>query len=85
MKYFYYDLCARSGDIDLYEYNDIDEFRDGFLWNRDVAAEYGDKTISRNKVNKLIDSGKEFDWELNGAIFIACNDIKTYEGGIYAN
>lgn len=85
MKYYYYDLCAGPGDIVLYEYKSKEEFKDGMLWNRDIAIEYGDKVKQKKIVMDALNKDKEFDFEFNGAIFIACNDIKTYEGGAYAN
>ena len=83
MKYYYYDLCAGQNDETLREYKDKEEFKSGMFWNRDIAIEYGDKVARKRDVMDALDKDIECDFEFNGAIFIACNDIKTYEGGVY--
>ena len=85
MNYYYYDICAKDGDIPVQMYKDYDEFCEGLLWNRDIAAENGDKVISKKKLERALASLKdnphmnEFEIELNGAIFIATNHVSTME------
>jgi hypothetical protein len=84
MKYYYYDLCARDGDIPLENYKDKEDFKEGLMWNRDVAKENGDKVPTKKETLKFINDDKEEgELELNGAIFIKCNDILTYQNGAY--
>lgn len=86
MKYYYYDLCARDGDIPLENYKDKEDFKEGVMWNRDVAKEYGDKVPTKKETLKFINDDKEEgEMSFNGAIFIKCNDILTYQNGAYAN
>lgn len=81
MKYYYYDMVM--SDEPLYEYKSFEEFKKGLLWNRDVAAEYGDRVQTRKRLEYLIDKGEEFAIELNGATFIMCEDINTFCDGFY--
>ena len=77
MKYYYVDL-ATSNDLDVQEYKDFEDFKQGILWNRDIAQEYGDRVISEKKLLKELKPDKEFYIELNGAAFVICENIEQY-------
>ena len=82
MKYYYFDMCT-TDEPELQSYKDFEEFKDGILWNRDIAHACGDKVISKKELIKTINKGEDFSIELNGATFIMCKDINTFEDGYY--
>lgn len=78
LGYYYFDLCAREGDIPVQPYKDQKDFEEGVMWNRDIAKEYGDKVPTKKETLAFCRSREEGSMEFNGAIYIKTHNIDEW-------